>query len=588
MTQITFDDASRFMMQATLGAHREHIEDLARQGVEPWLENQLSGVPAQDTYLEQTAQIWQYFRTHLVRTHTESAINGEGNNPALPYTWYWRMGWWQQTLKADPAQQLRQRVAQALSELLVISDNSSLELDALGLASYYDLLYNGAFNSYADLLYAVSMHPCMGVYLSHMNNRKADPAQGIHPDENYAREVMQLFSIGLYALNPDGSRKVDARGNPIPSYDNRDIKQLARVFTGLRAANYRYEWSTSFWDPSYNGYPVGFEDGVDKTYKTVPFVEMTAPMQVDENYHDRGAKQLLKGRINLPAGQDGAREIRAAIEALVAHPNTAPFVARHLINQLVTSNPSPAYLRAVAKRFGKRGDLGAAVREVLLYPRRNGVSARTFSGARKVNGRTVQSEKLKSPLLRSCQLLRAFKAGNRSGKTWVIGDDIREPLQQHVLSSPTVFNFYKPDFAPHGPLERADMRAPEFELMTSATSISYVNTMYYWFFGEYYPAVSTRIDPVLKNVAQMDVEALRAFDDDKLRLNFSREIALAEQGQFEQLIAQMSSLLCGRADPPHKDKILHAFRNYRDNPEWVVQTVAFMLAISAEFTVQEV
>ena len=407
--------------------------------------------------------------------------------------------------------------------------------------------------------------------------------------KNYAREIMQLFSIGLFELNPDGSQITDANGDPVPTYDNRDIKQLARVFTGLKAHSYEYPWNTSFWEASYNGYEVGFEDGIDKTYKTVPFVNMTRPMEIDEAYHDRGSKQLLKGHIRLPGGQNGHQEIRATVDALVSHPSTAPFIARHLINQLVTSNPSPEYIQAVARKFGPRGDLQATIREVLTYPLRNPVASTHFSSGYRTRQKKIQSQKLKSPLLRTTQLLRGLEVSNRSGRYWLTGDDIQEFLQQHPLSSPTVFNFYKPDYVPHGPLERRDLLAPEFELQTSATTIAYVNLMYYWFFGDYYPLVSTRIidNPQAKNVPELDPDRLRNFGEDQLRADFSEELQLIEQGKDDQAIDRLSLLLTGKSDLAIKPRIQAAYRRYKDNPLWVVQTIAFMLAISPEFTVQE-
>ena len=192
---------SRFLMQATLGANQALVDKVSRQGIESWLQQELTHPLQEDNIFESaTAGIWKYFRNKLVDAHGERAIDGDGNNPALPYKWYFHMAWWQKSLESQ-SQLLRHRIALALSEILVISDNSSLELDAIGMASYYDLLFKHAFGNYADLLYDVSMHPCMGVYLSHMNNQKADPDKHIHPDENYAREIMQLFSIGLYEVN---------------------------------------------------------------------------------------------------------------------------------------------------------------------------------------------------------------------------------------------------------------------------------------------------------------------------------------------------------------------------------------------------
>lgn len=587
----TLSQTSRFLMQATLGADQKTIQKVSRQGIDNWLNQQLnSKLSSGNTYADSSRDIWQNFRQKLLSQYGEAALNGESNNPALPYKWYFHMAWWQQALNTNPEHLLRQRVAQALSEILVISDNSQLELDAIGMGSYYDLLYKHAFGNYSDLLYDVSMHPCMGVYLSHMNNQKADPTEHIHPDENYAREIMQLFTIGLYELNPDGSRKPGNNGQPQASYNNEDIRQLAKVFTGLKASAYEYEWDTSFWQSSYNGYPVSFDDGIDKTYKVPPFVNMTNPMSIDEDRHDRSAKKLLNGRVTLPAGQGATREIYSTVQQLVAHPNTAPFIATHLINQLVTSNPSKAYVKSVAAKFGKKGDLKATIKEILSYPQREFAAKKTLPSAREEAGLTVQSQKLKSPLLRATQILRAFNAGNRSGKLWLIGDDMQTLLQQHPLSSPTVFNFYKPDFTPHGPLELAGLVAPEFELHTSATAIAYVNMMYYWFFGEYLPAVSTRINsnPEIHNVPELNPDILNTDEHNKLQLNFANQIAIAKDPeQHDALIDQMSLLLTGKTDLSIKPQIRDAFKHYRDQPAWVVQTIAFMLTISPEFTVME-
>lgn len=579
----TKQEASRFLMQATLGADEATIEQVAKQGVSSWLDDQLSGgLPTDDSFEAETTEIWKHFRHKLKRRYGTSAINGEGNNPALPYKFYFHMAWWHKTLTASPEQLLRHRVAQALSEILVISDNSVLELDAEGMANYYDILYRNAFGRYGDILEQVSLHPCMGVYLSHMNNRKADPSRNIHPDENFAREIMQLFSIGLFELNEDGSRKKDAAGRDIPTYDNRDIKELARVFTGIQAHSYEYEWQTSFWPKEYNGAALNFADGVEKTYKTIPFVNMRKPMKIDESYHDRGSKSLLKGHIKLPGRQTGEQEIRTVVERLVSHPSTAPFIARHLINQLVTSNPTPEYIRAVARKFGSQGDMKAAVREILTYP----LQHRTSIG----QSYEVQSQKLKSPLLRVTQLLRAFGAHNQSGKLWITGDSIEDALEQHPMSAPTVFNFYKPDYVPHGPLRDAGLVAPEFELHTSATSIAYVNMMYYWLFGDYYPLVSTEInsDPAIQNAPELNPDILSRPGKDKIKLNWSEEVAMAKsRSRHEELIDRISLKLTGKTNLPIKRKIKKSFATYDGNPLWVVQTIVFMIAISPEYTVLE-
>ncbi|WP_170464959.1 DUF1800 family protein [Ruegeria arenilitoris] len=588
--QTSLEDTSRFLMQATLGADQTLLQQVSKIGPERWLDDQLGArIATKGPFEKSTRKIWKSFRKRLKRAHGGWAINGDGNNPALPYKWYFHMAWWNHTL-TERDDLLRQRVAQALSEILVISDASSLELDAIGMANYYDLLYKHAFGSYADLLYDVSMHPMMGIYLSHMTNQKANKPKNIHPDENYAREIMQLFSIGLFELNPDGTEKLDAGGDPIPTYDNRDIKELARVFTGLLPAAYEYEWNTSFWESSYNGYPVAFDDGIEKAYKTVPFIDATKPMVVEEEYHDRGAKSLLNGRLSLPGNQSGPKEIRSTVNQLVAHPTTAPFIATHLINRLVTSNPSPAYVEAVSRAFGPNGDLKNAVRTILTYPLTNEVAAKRLPSAYKTSAKIVQSQKLKSPLHRVTQVLLAFGAHNQSGKLWLLGDDIQDALQMHPLSAPTVFNFYKPDFTPHGALQKMGLRAPEFELHTAATSVAYVNNIYYWFFGGYLPLVSNQIGsgPEQMMVMEMDPDTLWANTKNALQFDLSEEIKIAQnRGRHDELIDRISVLLTGQTNAAARKRIKQAYVQYADNPEWVVQTIAFMIAVSPEFTVQE-
>ena len=194
-------DTATFLMQATLGADQETINQVNQQGAANWLEQQLNHTyRTADSFQTKTSEIWQYFRRKLLAQVGGDSryLDGNGNGAALPYWFYWRMAWWHKTLTADAESLVRHRIAQALSEIIVISDQSNLQLDAEGMASFYDLFYQHAFGHYDELLTAVSLHPCIGTYLSHMNNQKADPSRNIHPDENYAREIMQLFTCLLY------------------------------------------------------------------------------------------------------------------------------------------------------------------------------------------------------------------------------------------------------------------------------------------------------------------------------------------------------------------------------------------------------
>lgn len=622
----TIEESARFLMQSTLGADYQIIIKVSNIGIEKWLDQQLeNSLHPEDNYYSKARSLWRGnngssgFRKLFLDTYGEGKINGSGNNPALPYKYYFRMAWWHRTLakgtgrvdttndditqtevvtakESDSEDLVRHRIAQALSEILVISDNSVLELDAEGMACFYDLLYKHAFGSYKDLLTEVSMHPCMGVYLTHINNRRGDPVNNIHPDENYAREIMQLFTIGLYQLHPDGSRKVGDNGKGIPTYDNGDITQLARVFTGIKSARYQYEWpSAELGDgkdkitfSSINNQPILLDDNVSKVFKILPYVDMVSPMVMDAEFHDTGAKRLLNGHIQLPAGQTAHADIVHAVSRLVAHPNTAPFIATKLIQQLVTSNPLPAYVQSVAAKFGTSGDLKAAVREILVYPLSNPV---TRNDGAAVNGNI---EKLKSPTLRVTQLLRAFRANNKSNRMWLIGDDLKQALNHHPLSSPTVFNFYKPDFSPQGPIYAANKVAPEFELLDAHTSISFANMLYDWLFGEALPLVSTTVTrtspPTI--VPLLDAATLLDNDDDKLKLDFTEEIKLASDPEkHEQLIERVSLLLTGKRNLVIKPDIRKAFANYDPaDPKhqlWIVQTVVFMVAVSPEFAVLE-
>ncbi len=220
----------------------------------------------------------------------------------------------------------------------------------------------------------------------------------------------------------------------------------------------------------------------------------------------------------------------------------------------------------------------------------NDVAAKRLPSAYKSPTKIVQSQKLKSPLHRVTQVLIAFGAHNQTGKLWLLGDDIQEALQMHPLSAPTVFNFYKPDFTPHGALQKMGLRAPEFELHTAATSVAYVNNTYYWFFGGYLPLVSTQIGsgPEQMMVMEFDPETLWANSKNALRFDLSEEIKIAQnRGRHDELIDRISVLLTGRTDAEVRKRIKQAYVQYADNPEWVVQTIAFMIAVSPEFTVQE-
>ena len=292
-----------------------------------------------------------------------------------------RFAWWHTVMSAPD--QLRQRVAFALSEIMVVSDNVDILLVyPYALSGFNDILLNNAFGNFRDLLRDVALHPAMGVFLSHLNNQRADPANNIFPDENFAREVMQLFSIGLFKLDIDGSQQLDGDAVPIPSYDNDDIREFAKMFTGL-------SWG-----------------GADGFFgKQAP--NFREPMQMFDPFHEPGTKQLLNDTAVL-AGQTGMQDIDSAIDNLFNHPNVGPFIGRQLIQRLVTSNPSPGYVERIARTFngdstGVRGDLRAVVYAILTDPEAANPDNDSGFG------------KLREPVLRAASLYRQFNATSSDG-----------------------------------------------------------------------------------------------------------------------------------------------------------------------------
>jgi uncharacterized protein (DUF1800 family) len=336
---------------------------------------------------------------------------------------------------------LRQRVTLALSEIFVISmDGLPVNWRGMVAANYFDTLETHAFGNYRQLLEAVTLSVGMGVYLNMRGNQKAN-GMGREPDENYAREVMQLFTIGLDRLNADGTAQT-SEGVALDSYTQADIAGLARVFTG--------------WD--YDRYSATSPDHAAR------------PMVFTASRHSPEEKTFLG--VTLPPGTDGAGELRVALDTLANHPNVGPFIGKQLIQRLVTSNPSPAYVGRVAAAFanngqGVRGDLTAVVRAVLLD-----VEARTPNSS-------AGWGKLREPMMRLVQWARTFNAASPSG-LWNIGNmaSASTRLGQSPLRSPSVFNFFRPGYVPPGTaLGTAGLAAPEFQITNESTVVGYANLM---------------------------------------------------------------------------------------------------------------
>lgn len=415
-------EAFRFLNQATFGATEAEAERVIDIGFADWIDEQMrQPASLQLPYLQSlpVPAIPIFLQADRAHIWAENALNGPD--------------------------QLRQRVAFALSEIMVVSQLSALQNAPYSLASYYDLLAESAFGNFRDLMEDVTLHPAMGVYLSMLGNEKPNPALNIRPDENYARELLQLFTIGLVELDINGNVRLDAFGDPIPTFTQEVIEGFAHVYTG-----WNYAGAPSF--------PQARRTNANQVL----------PMQHYPAYHDTGAKRLLNGTL-LPAGQSGEQDLATALDNIFNHPNVGPFIAERLIHRLVTSNPSRAYIGRVAARFnnngfGVRGDLGAVVRAILLDVEARPAIPNDSHG------------KLKEPLLRLTQLWRAYDARSVSGQYPIGG--FNNFLGQGPLQASSVFNFFSPFFAPTGEIRNRGLVAPEMQIATEFQNTGYTNLVW--------------------------------------------------------------------------------------------------------------
>ncbi|HEX2749321.1 MAG TPA: DUF1800 family protein, partial [Verrucomicrobiales bacterium] len=446
--------AARFLIQAAFGPDQdsdadadqipENVEEVMQLGFNGWINDQFT----------RPVGSLQPFVQWAIQNENALQIYNDKKQDA----WWGRvMGLPKLRPDATSTQQpdpLRQRVGYSLSQIFIISDRmEDLAVNPLGMVHYYDMLLGHTFGNFRDLLFDVAMHPCMGLYLSHLGNQKPNPASHRFPDENFAREIMQLFSVGLWELNQDGTRKLDPQGNPIATYSNADITELARVFTGL----------------AFGGDNVNF--GLWPR-------DFTSPMKAWDAEHDLAPKKLLRGvttpaRTASPADTGTATmlDVNAAVDNLFNHPNVGPFMGRLLIQRLVTSNPSPAYVGRVAAAFanngqGVRGDMKAFIKAILLDP-----EARDPAMMNDPN-----FGKLREPFLRCVNLARAFNAYTASG--WYYLDAFTLDHVQEPMKSPSVFNFYLPDYAPPGTLVEHGLVAPEFQIINATSATMAPN--YFW------------------------------------------------------------------------------------------------------------
>ncbi len=484
--------AALFLNRATFGASDASVASLAASGVDAWFASHSTAAPTPGgtpQYWSKTPTFhldWIIRRTADFKASYQAALAAAAAAAAPGVTpakvtlrqvtkLQFQESFWARAVIGDD--QLRHRMALALSEIMVVSFSGSTITPRIG-ASWFDMLSAHAFGNYLDLMKAVTRHPAMGIYLNIIGNAQADNDPSREPDENYAREIMQLMSIGLYELNPDGTTRTDTAGASIPTYTHADIAGLAATLTG---------WGWYAAKPTVTTFSKQPADGVDTSSADVQ------PLIAYPGYHSQLSKTFLGTTIPAYTGAQpttaaGATALAAyqtqglntALTTIFNHPNVGPFIAYRLIQRFVTSNPSPAYVGRVAVAFngpatGVRGDLFATLKAVLTDSEALNLSPAT----------NPKAGKLREPVMRMSHWLRVSGATSTAASSMAGGDfnqyqDFALPtaLAQAPLQAPSVFNFWAPDYTPQGSsIAAAGDVAPEFQAADVLTVASYINTM---------------------------------------------------------------------------------------------------------------
>jgi len=451
---VTEAEASRFLSHSTFGPSMAEIEAVSASGLETWF------------LAEQTKPASLHLDYTLSQFQNGTYLDAN-NNTLFEVAVAPTVSFWQAAIEGDD--QLRQRMAFALSQILVVSDRNDILAFAPHIRAHYmDILTEGAFGNYRDLLEDITYSPAMAIFLTYLANVKGDPVTGRVPDENYARELMQLFTIGLVELNADGTTRLDGSGEQIELYDNDDITELAKVFTGLS-----FKGGTFF-----------------PRFELVPPDALYTPLEIYPAFHSDLEKSFLNTTI--PPNTGAAESIDIALDALFNHPNLPPFVSRQLIQRFVTSDPDPAYVQRVAAAFisgsytlpdqtivgaGVRGDLWATLAAILFD--QEAIGAATLSDA--------EFGKVREPVIRFAHWARAFNVSNIDPSNEVLLLDSSNPqfLAQHPYRAPSVFNFYRPGYiAPGTATGAAELTAPELQIVSAASIVGYANTLTQFALGE--------------------------------------------------------------------------------------------------------
>ncbi len=545
---VTPESTAHFLAQATFGPTPEDLSTLPGSSAAEWFEDQLAAPPTLSMPLiRQISSI----------PAGDETVDFQRRSPYFAF--------WINAVGADD--QLRQRMAFALSQILVVSnaDNNRLWRFYEGMGSYQDILTQNAFGNYRDLLEEVTYSPAMGYYLTYMGNRRGDPARGRMPDENYARELLQLFTIGVEELNPDGTPRLIG-GQPAEAYDNTDISGLARVFTGLDL------------DPD-------VREADEERAWTVPMVER-------DNRHETGEKTFLGETI--PADTPMTESIDLALDIIMDHPNVAPFISRQLIQRFVTSNPEPAYVARVAEAFesgryqlpnatvvgdGRKGDLAATLAAVLFDEQARDPSARSDPGFGKV----------REPILRFTAWARAFDVDDVTPQFAepLYSTGSPEALAQQAWGSPSVFNFYRPGYVAPGTLSgAAGLTTPELQLVNASSITGYANFMTFFAIGG---MADLPTDDLERRFEESGVSLDASLANESFLPDYAAEIALA--GDPPALVDRLDLLLTyGEMSAATRADIIEAVEAIpldRENAARDRVHIAVLMALTApDFLVQ--
>ena len=533
--------ASRFLAQATMGSNYEEIEYVSTIGINAWMDEQFA-LPV-SSFMTRYDEI--YAETQNILT------NDNHSNQYTSFVFY--------DFIFNEPDFLRQKVAFALSQIFVVSRNGILSGRTDALMTYHDILYQGAFGNYRDLLGQITYSSAMAKYLSHFRNRREDVIGNTLPDENFAREIMQLFSIGLEKLNLDGTPVKDNNGNIVPTYDIEVVAEMAKIFTGLGVQTK--------------------SDGSENVYFFESNMEHRDETKMFDDYHSVGAKKIFNG-IEIPAGQTGIEDIEQTLDAIFNHDNVGPFIGKRLIQHLVKSNPTPAYVQRVAMVFnnngkGERGDMKAVVKAVLLDP-----EARNCDWINHPeNGKLIQ------PIERFTSLFNAFDVSSPSGTLWFNDDDDYGPkLLQSFQKSNTVFNYFSPFYAEDDVIAPQDLVSPEFQILDGISSIEYLNEM----------EDALKKKPFSnRTAANSSGSYMTTNNDDEPFLDFTDEIDLYNTSGLSALLDRLDLLVCrGQLSQGTKDIIettidenIQNLSNYDVND--IMHDVLYYIFLSPDYMIQK-